>query len=179
MKRILIALTAVGLAVGVQAASVDWSFSETAQTANNPLDLSGYTAYLFTQSAWETIAAGASGGAISPDAFTGWAGQASITTTSVGGGKGVTYATGKVTSTGDSGNYYVVLSDGSGIVTSGVLAATAYTDPTMQHDMATWTIAASATPITTAAYTMNVPEPTSGLLALLGFAALALKRRHA
>lgn len=178
MKKLLIAVVAIVVGVAVQAASVDWAFTETANNSSSPLDVSSYTAYLFTQSAWETFTALSETEQTAAN-FTGWTDSAAITKSAQGTSR-TKFSTGTVTSTGNSGNYYIVLSNGEGFVASSMLAATSYTDPTMSHDAASWTISVAATPLSPASMTtFSVPEPTSGLLMLIGVAGLALRRRRA
>ena len=99
MKKLAIAFAAIAMAVCAQAASVQWSFTETAQTAKNPLDISAYTAYLFTDASWTTVLASDIGAGIDKKAFLGgYSDSIAMQTASVGGGKGVTYKTGTVTS---------------------------------------------------------------------------------
>ena len=76
----------------------------------------------------------------------------------------------------DGANYdYVYSVDASGNVGSAFTAATTYTDMSGQTAFATQ----YATGGTGTAGAVNVPEPTSGLLLLLGVAGLALKRKRA
>jgi len=179
MKKLIIAVAVIVAGVAAQAASVDWAFTETANNSSSPLDVSSYTAYLFTQSTWESFTA-LDASEQTVDNFKGWTGSASVTKTAQGTTR-TKFTTGTITSTGESGSYYIVLANDDGFVASSLLSATAYTDPTMSHDAASWTISVASTPLSSASMTSfsAVPEPTSGLLMLLGVAGLALRRRRA
>ena len=170
MTAVAVALSAIAL----NAASVDWSFSEMALNANNPYSITGYTAYLFTADTWE-------GAKVSATLFNSAADSAALTYTSLGNGAASQWATGTQTWTDNaaaSGNYYIVLSDGKKYVASSALEATAYASEQESHTAASWMIAANQTPLAQSDF-KAVPEPTSGLLLLLGMAGLALKRKRA
>lgn len=190
MKKIMIACAVVVMAAVAQAASIDWSFTETAQNAKNPVNLTGYTAYLFTESAWNTFTGLASDEQTLAN-FKGYTASAAITSRTQGTTRTV-FETTTQTTEGESGNYFIVLANSEGFAASGALAATAYTSATEQHSSAAWGISAGADPLQQSNFTAfasgtvepegpttDVPEPTSGLLLLVGAAALALKRKVA
>ena len=175
----------MAFAIGMvaNAASIDWSFSEQARDSSNPASLDGYSAYLFTHSVWEAaVAAG-----VTADTFadTSYADTASLTKTT--GGTTTTWSKWATNSpetwTDDaaaSGNYYIVLYNGEKFTASSAIAATAYASAQEAHTAGSWAISVSKTPLAASDFsTVNVPEPTSGLLLLIGVAGLALKRKRA
>lgn len=177
MKKLIMLLVVAASAVTVNAAKIDWQFAETAKNTSNPYSLNGFTAYLFTSSDW--TAALVDG--ITADTFADAVASKALDETAVGT-TGVKWATGKQTwsdSAATDGQYYIVLADAgiSKYLASNPLTATAYSDKET-HTTASWSIGATATPIAATDFTA-VPEPTSGLLILLGVAGLALKRKRA
>lgn len=174
MKKLMTAVAVALSAIALNAASVDWSFSEMAMTANEPYSLNGYTAYLFTADTWE-------GAKISAALFNSAVASSGLTFTDLGNGMVSKWETGTQTWTDNaaaSGDYFIVISDGKKYVASDALAATAYASAQEAHDAATWTILTNQTPLAQSDF-KAVPEPTSGLLLLLGMAGLALKRKRA
>ena len=182
MKKLIIAITAIACAVAVNAASVDWGFQEQALDKNSPVDISSYTAYLFTATDWEA----AVGAGVSATTFASAKSQSTSAFTKTTGGSGANtwtkWATGNLTWTDDdaaSGNYYVVISDGKQYAASDAIAATAYASTQEAHTASLWQIAANKPALTSGSFTAVAPEPTSGLLLRLGMAGLALKRKRA
>ena len=199
MKRIMVALFAVCAAVAAQAAYVDWQYegknakndyswgTSTTEAAN------GYTAYLLTEAAWNGFKDAQGNISITgTDALASAALDSSTliwekTTKSVA--YYTTHADGADVAgvrqvEAASGNFYIVIAndDGYSVVADGV-AITAYNDPTQvgtgQTAGLVLTAQSNATAITGAASSFAVPEPTSGLLMLVGLGALALRRRRA
>ena len=169
MTAVAVALSAIAL----NAASVDCLFTETALNTNNPYSLTGYTAYLFTADTWE-------GAKVSATLFNSAIDSAALSYTEIDTA-GKRWDTGSQTWTDNSaasGNYYIVLSDGKKYVASDALAATAYSSELEAHTAAKWALAPADTPLAQSDF-KAVPEPTSGLLLLLGMAGLALKRKRA
>lgn len=175
MNKLIMSLAMVAAAFSMHAASVDWGFAEMSQTSKTPYDLDGYSAYLFTASTWEGFAE------VTADAFSSAVDNAALTKTTMGTAL-VQWQTGNQTWTDDkavSGNYYVVLFNGKDY-TAGSVSATAYASAQESHTAGLWQITAANTPLAASNFTAaSVPEPTSGLLILLGMAGLALKRKHA
>lgn len=174
MKKLMTAVAVALSAIALNAASVDWSFSEMAMTSSSPYSLDGYTAYLFTANTWE-------GAKISAALFNSAVASSGLTFTDLGNGMVSKWETGLKTWTDNaaaSGNYYIVLSDGKKYVASSALEATAYASEQESHIAASWGIMTNQTPLAKSDF-KAVPEPTSGLLLLLGMAGLALKRKRA
>lgn len=167
MKKLLTAVSAVALAVCAQAASVDWKVTGTETEVN-------YSVYLM----------------VGDTATTTWGSAADIAAAAIDTGSiakaGRSYGVGG-TATNDtltkSDNFYFVIvsADGAKYAVSDVYAGATYVYDTAATPPES---APSVTPsfaANTASYASfgAVPEPTSGLLLLLGMAGLALKRKRA
>lgn len=194
MKKLLMAVAIVCTAIGVQASSVDWSFSEQVKKDNygKQADLTAYTAYLIDATTWEGFTALATD-AQTYDAFSALtkSGTAAIVTTSGNWTDSTTskYGTAAGTtsvSSATSGDYYVVLAkEDVGYYAGSKAAGTAYdhaAEPAPSHYDPKIAISAGTNPLTVASFSSfagggDTPEPTSGLLLLLGVAGLALRRK--
>ena len=184
MKKLITAMSAVALAFGLNAATVDWRMAITGGTAVNAYD--GYTAYLVVASAWN-------GATISAETFS----DSSIVLDSAkfnaGSGKGSkTYTTLDALNAPNSRAVSVSsLSEGSTLEVYYVILNT-NEDPNKYYTIADTLTGRAETgdAVTTANMSIShstlsggewtaVPEPTSGLLLLLGMAGLALKRKRA
>ena len=187
MKKLLMAMSAVAIAFGLNAATVDWKVAITGGSAANAYD--GYTAYLVNASAWDkaTISAATfsdSSIVLDHTTFNAGSGKSSKTYTTLksdnttAGTRSVNLADSIVSSTGTLDVYYVLLNTNkdpneyytiadtlSGRLESG------------SESLGTHTTIANST-LTGATWTA-VPEPTSGLLLVLGMAGLALRRKRA
>jgi len=186
MKK-LMTLAAVALvAAAAQASKVNWSFttSATGTYFAGAADLSSYTAYLITASDWDTSdVAGSLAKKQQSVASSSWTRNTYSTSDSkaqfsyTGG-----LATGLTLATGDT-SFYVVLADGEKYWASSELTATVLADDSIATDYKTAKVALSgASAITSAAltsYGAPAPEPTSGVLMMLGLAGLALRRKRA
>ena len=176
MKKIMIMLGAFALAAVAQAASVDWKVSyanQGATWAGNGATVMAFDATdydtiidLVTVSGSETLAADLSGYAIGSSTFSNSRGSAMSA----------------VIRTDDPPNkmFWMIFADGSTEAGSSVLW-TAATDVTGSQ----YTPPATGTALTLNAASFGnsgeiaaVPEPTSGLLLLLGVAGLALRRKQ-
>ena len=166
MKKIMVMLATAALAVGVQAASVNWQVSATSAE-------SGYSVYLLV-------------GAVTAD----WASADDVAAAAVADGtiakSGRNYlASGTATDssiTKATDFYYVVVSaDKSQYAVSGAYAGSTYvydSSATPPESAPSTSPNFAANGVTYKAFGA-VPEPTSGLLMLVGLGALALRRRRA
>lgn len=198
MKKLMFILCAVVTACAANAAYVDWQYSiSDAKTGGTGIDYAdGYTAYFMTAAAYNTLTAKESWGASDLAA-------ASLDSSELIVGSGSkklnVWATGNDGKTSirqvaaDTGNYYVILgtADGYDVVLENV-SVTAYSDPAgagtgltpdvtigpgAAVDAATLSFADFPTGPTPGP-TPGIPEPTSGLLLVVGGAMLALRRKQ-
>lgn len=200
MKKLMIAACAVAFAAAAQAAQYQWSGSDTSSgyLAGNEGDAVVGTAYLFySGSADYTIAqlrAAIEGGTFLSG---GWD-KLALDSTAIGGTTGAFNGespTGLAGATGDS-FYVVALATASEIYEDGTSlgpvdpamaylsdAVTPATVETLGATMMSFDMYGDGTGTSSAVgsnwYAQPVPEPTSGLILLLGVAGLALKRRRA
>lgn len=170
LKKIMMCAAALACAFAANAAYVDWKFDGTADTV-------GYQVFLVS--------------AID-DAWTGVSDLAAASSALGAGGSGTIAKNGRsylasgkfygdsVTAESAKGFYWVIVS-GADARDYNYLAvdasANVYTPPASSPGK----LAGNASDVLagTKGSFANVPEPTSGLLALLGFAGLALRRRRA
>ena len=192
MKKIMIVLAAVALAISANAAAIDWKvsaagvkgYSGTAQVNIG----TGATVYLVLSSAMNSIASAIDGGTFSAST-TGVLGSQSTTGNtgvtgtgtvnsgfgSAGVGDSVDFRILVVDSTHDSGNTWYKF---SGVVSQSLYdeTATPAVPTTATFSSTVW---GKGTEWAKAGGTEDVPEPTSGLLLALGGAMLVLRRRKA
>ena len=191
MKKLMIALAAVAVAAVTQAASVDWSISQNQWTLDNGNKAAaGFTVYLINGStSLETIAAAINGTTGAFDADQSWVFGSSTTTGSKGKVAELTTTTDKLTR-GTDYNFSVLMIDagaegGPKYMVSATSTQTAYlsgTDEAMGIAFTSDRLGANALTYNATSAANGwaaVPEPTSGLLMLLGMAGLALRRRRA
>lgn len=170
MKKLLIAIALIGSAVCAKAASVDWKVTGTADTV-------GKDVYIFASIS---------------DTYESWsafndASLASAAIVKTGSGSRATYATpqtattdASVTATSMKNAILVVIEDETHyryITTD--LSAYVYDLDAQQSSAGFKTGLTYANIMSTGTQGQVVPEPTSGLLMLLGVAGLALRRRRA
>ena len=190
MKKLMVALAGVAMAIGAQAAAANWQAS-----AANIYDGKGDsaakwagTAYIFdasvvTQSElFDVFAAGTAIGS-------GTTGFVASDTVSSGTLSSSTCKFSYGEQGGGSYSYFFALVDGDNIYLSKTVAATANGTATakgISFGSQAPTSGATSRSLPTDGFvavgqwaTASVPEPTSGLLMLLGMAGLALRRRRA
>ena len=172
MKKVMIAAAIVACAMISNAASVTWKYTGAAEDV-------GSTVYLFTASVSNQYDSFA-------DLIKGAVSSATVASKKVG--PKTTYVTPDTVAAADSitktGSLYAVLVSGDSATTYkyGTLdAASLVYDPNNQETSpGTFAMTtASFTSSGTIGGTSPIPEPTSGLLMILGMAGLALRRRRA
>ena len=191
MKKLMIALAAVAVAAVTQAASVDWSVANNSWTLNDGSKAAkGYTVYLIDGStALDTIAAAINSTTGAFDADQSWVFDSSVTANAKGSVASKTATTDKLTR-GTEYNFSVLMIDagaegGPKYMVSATSTQTAYlsgTDEAMGIAFTSDRLGANALTYNATSAANGwaaVPEPTSGLLMLLGMAGLALRRRRA
>ena len=189
MKKLIIAACAVAFAAGVQAASISW------MTMGAFYDTDG------DAGGWATVAAGTpayfvfvnsySQADLVADFAAGTVNNAKLTAINsgtVGADGTVAKVTGSSTTLSGSQSAYVVLFEGTDnmfisdslTLTIDELMGSTYTfDEALTGDIWAKNGLATAGYSAPGWYSASVPEPTSGLLMLLGMAGLALRRRRA
>ena len=181
MKKLMFILAAVAMAATVQAASVDWTCTNV--FAGNTTDkVSGIAYFVNAETLSQSTASG----------FT----KASDWTTALSGMYSWTPETaGKYTAAAPVDNATLGLSDATASQAYLVIFDTATITDTSHYYMTevksfdtyagtmtqtvTWGTQKSASQAAGAWTSVNVPEPTSGLLLLVGMAGLALRRKRA
>lgn len=185
MKKLIIALVAVGAAIGAHAAAANW-----AATASNIYDGKGDTAAKYAGTAYLFDAASYTQAAL----FESFAGGADVTSGAI---KSMTIANGAISAAngafsygeqgGGSYSYFFAIIDGDNMYLSKTVEVTANgtaTTKTVGFGTQAPTTGATSKSLPTDGFVAvgqwaAVPEPTSGLLMLLGMAGLALRRRRA
>jgi hypothetical protein len=189
MKKLMIALAAVAMAVGAQAASWSWgSNSNPAITPGGSDPLSGANIYLFFGYDSSTAANTAKAGVLSDlragNAISGYSQSATLNSSGLldsqefTGPEGKLYAFAVILADDAAGNSYMLQTANKNATAMDVGEAM------LTFDISSTTLKDISTTGTGAGWYMfkeasAVPEPTSGLLMLLGVAGLALRRRRA
>ena len=198
MKKLMFAIAVVAMAIGVQAATVDWSYRITGATAKNAYgevtnagDATTLTAYLFDASVWEGLTS------VTANDLATKALDSSVVKyqSATGRGSSQTFNFATASSAGTVGaarpvsndswggthDFYIVLADSS--KNPAEFTATAQTLTTRgatDSPNTSGAFATTQTALSSATWkAVNVPEPTSGILMLVGLGALALRRRRA
>ena len=186
----MIALATVAFAAVTQAASIDWSVGKNSWTLDSGSYASaGYTVYLINgATALDTIAAAINSTTGAFDADQSWVFGSSVTANAKGTVSLATATTDKLTR-GTSYDFSVLMIDagaegGPKYMVSDTFTQAAYLSGTDEAASIAFTSdLLGANALTASATAANgwaaVPEPTSGLLMLLGMAGLALRRRRA
>ena len=185
MKKLIIAACAVAFAAGVQAASITWgttgAFYDTAGDPDWPTVAAGTTAYFVFASSYAQadLVADFAAGTVDMAKLT------AIKSGTIGADGTVAEVTGSSIALSGSQNAYVaILKDAENMFISDIANNTIdELDVTIYSFNEAKTGDIWALNDATAGYSApgwyNVPEPTSGLLLLLGMAGLALKRKRA
>ena len=182
MKKLIVLLGAVA-AIGIaQAASVTWSMTQVKTPADATVSGSGYLAMVFdaTTSQSDVIAA-----VLAKDATTLGNLANDWKQTTVSNAAGLLSSSGNGTyAASDTFSVYVVLFDASTVADAGNYFITATKSGSINAagsnaTLAFGTFASQAAAAGSSGGWTAVPEPTSGLLMLLGMAGLALRRRCA
>ena len=186
MKKLMIALAAVAVATVVQAASINWGVTGNTWTYDDATKAAqNTTVYLINAASWSTIEAAIQGGATS--FTTADAGILAVgKTANAKGAVTTSTATSASLVAGTSYNYAYLVFDTRDTedvkyFASATTSKAAY-DPTNPTYAETQTISFDATHYSTSGLSngwQSVPEPTSGLLLVLGMAGLALRRKRA
>ena len=186
MKKIMIALAIAAFAVVSQGASVKWSGSNV--FAGNTTDKYSGTAYLFDsavtsqQALFDAFAA-----AVAADTTFDIASMA-IDSQTVSASGAIASKTSTYGDAATSYQFYFAIVDGDNmylsnlkdVTTSGSdTTATTVSFSTQNNKSTTFSSVAAAEGFQGAGYWSAAPEPTSGLLLLLGMAGLALRRKQA
>ena len=185
MKKIMFALAAVAMAVGAHAAQFEWGATNIREGWDNPDTRATGTAYLFLVSSSLTEAGIASDIAGATDATalaTTLAGKAIDTQAVSSGATGGLTAEG-IAATAPAKLFFVAISDDGHVYQSSAL--TIDTIEALGSTAATFGSQKSASSAASAwadksggGSTPTIPEPTSGLLMLVGLGALALRRKR-
>jgi len=197
MKKIMMFVGVAVCAFGVQAASLDWSIDAKSFTMSDGSKPNGVTVYLFDTGAdgysefLASLTGGTAGDSISATTLTGGAGYL---------GSGTTYsntktallnanygkASGTVTVSTAEKSYdvaVIILDDGKFMAVNGAPGISYASSADDGSPAAFGAAVFSTASVSWATYTPSsgggdVPEPTSGLLLLVGGAMLALRRKQ-
>ena len=173
----MIAFAAVALAVSAQAAKANWGFADEAE-GDGVANLSGYTAYLIAAADWDaTDVATSLGKAVSTANYVddAWSDESE---------PGYAYYSMALKGQGDIDDSYVgvdsayiVFANGSDYYAEAVSGKIKADGDNSQGGAFDRSFSLMTSDFTS--YASAAPEPTSGLLLLLGVAGLALRRRRA
>ena len=172
MKKLITAAFAIVCATAVQAAAVSWGLEK-----DSAKTFGGLTAYVINGSDYSTVAAllNAGGADVATD-FNGYVIDSVALNSRGAGGNNTAGVTGTTLA------WFIFaddkIQDGSSYSTTGAMDVSAYTFTPPESSPGDFSFTVDSF-TTRGAPIGNVPEPTSGLLMLLGMAGLALRRRRA
>ena len=189
MKKLMIALAGVALAATSQAVACKWSVSEmcTGDNFDAAVNLTGMNAYLYTVDSWDANFDGTAS-ILSSDYYSG---TKAVTTAKYDASKKQAQWTvaeqlaSGIDADDIANGFYIVISDGDQFYrTEALTGVTTWGDadtPPATYNPAKIAITKNDSPISSMTKFSggDVPEPTSGLLIMLGMAGLALRRRRA
>ena len=176
MKKLIITAAIVLAAVASQAAAVAWSITSVTDSPSTA-KAAGWVAYFMDGSTYSAFSA------LTADKVAEYAaGNYTYTANTVKAARG-----GAVSASGSNGNYtagdevsaYIVLFNAADATAADYYAVTSVMNTTVPSVGSTFSMAYNFETATSGWQTTAVPEPTSGLLMLLGMAGLALRRRRA
>lgn len=191
MKKLVVVAFAALAVVSAKAASVDWSYVINGQAGGSATEFTGYSVYLVDKSYYDSLGSEVTKDSITADGKylmkkdiqqTGKSGKGANT-------KYVFSAQGNITDDalveGTTYNYYLVLVNGDEYQSTPYSYAAR--DPAGTPAASSYTTEIASTSISTTPFytgggsgggTDPLPEPTSGLLLLVGGAVLALRRKQ-
>ena len=184
MKKLMIVLAAVAVAAVAQAASIDWSISNSAwKLSDDSNAASGTTVYLINgKTSLDVIAAAVADSTVSTSLD--WV-YGSAATDNTRGRVSLTTTTSDSLTRGTDYDFSILVidttvADDPKYMVSKTSTQTAYLNGTDEALGVTFAASSFGANALTGGWTSaSVPEPTSGLLMLLGMAGLALRRRRA
>ena len=178
MKKLIIILGAMALAVTTHAASVTWGLTNITDSDANAAK-GGMAAYFMDASTYATFTALDADKVV--DYVTGnytYSGATELVSGRTGSSINVAVSSGNLAA-GDTANGYIVLFDTASAADASYYAYTGTQSKTVPDTGSNITLAYGTFAAGTQGGWTAVPEPTSGLLLVLGMAGLALKRKRA
>ena len=178
MKKIMIAAAAVMLGIAANAASVTWGITAVTGTDASAAP-SGWVAYVLDGADYAAFAA------LDGDKVAAFAADNAIATGATAAGRGSTGISikGGNFAANENVSSFMVIFDNASAAAADNYAFTEVANVTISSggadDSINYGTFANATAATGGWQSTDVPEPTSGLLLLLGVAGLALKRKRA
>lgn len=189
MKKLIVLVAAVAMACAMHAAQLNWSLTSKTVTMKSGSNAAGVTAYLLAfadSAAADAYYSSLKDGTVTLSAATGSALDSATTATGKSWGAISKTANSDSLTEGALGYYALLFTEKVGtedyFLLSGVSQGQAY-NPSGEIETegmaAKFTSSSFGAVDTRTGWTAAAPEPTSGLLMLIGFGALALRRRRA